>query len=84
MKLQYHGHAPAGYSPPICDLHDRWLVPPRLTTPDEPDVALVLKPGDILTLHEQRDRHFIEWARAHQDFKVVNSSPHPEAALWKR
>jgi hypothetical protein len=85
-KLQYlpHGNEPAGYVPPIVDLHDRWLVPPRLAPPDAPEAAMVLQPGQFIDLHEIRDRHFLEWARSHHDFKVVNSSPHPEAALWNR
>lgn len=83
MKLQYvpHGNSPVGYLGPIVDLHDRWLVPPRLTSPDAPDVALVIKPGDFIDLHEIRDRHALEFMRAHRDFRMVNASHHPESIV---
>jgi hypothetical protein len=77
-KLQYvaHGKEAVGYIGPIVDLHDRWLVPPRLVSPDAPDVERVLKPGDFIDLDERLpgDRHFLEWAGSHRDFVVVNAN----------
>lgn len=80
MKLQYVGHGddPVGLVPPICDLHDRWLVPPTLARPDAPGVVKVLKPGDFIDLHEVRDKHWCDFLRSHRDFKVVNAGNHPE------
>ena len=69
---------------PIVDLHDRWLVGPRYVEVTDPNCAMVLTPGQFLDLHEIRDRHFIEWMRSNPDFKIVNSSRHPEAELWGR
>jgi hypothetical protein len=80
MKLQYvaHGNAPVGVLPAIVDLHDRWLCGPRLAPPSTPGVVMVLTPGQFLDLHEQRDRHLLEFLRSHRDFQVVNSARHPE------
>jgi hypothetical protein len=79
-KLQYlpHGNEPMGVLPAIMDLHERPLVPFRFAHPSAEGVAVVLQPGQFLDLHEVKDRHFLEWARSHPDFKVVNSQRHPE------
>lgn len=80
MRLEFipHDDAEYGYVPPILDLHDRWLVAPRLAPPDAQGVVMVLRPRQILNLHERRDADFIMWARSHPDFRVVNPSNHPE------
>jgi hypothetical protein len=84
MKLQFHGHDTIGVAAPILDLHERPLVPCRYVPPDHPDCCMVLKPGQILDLHEIRDRHWLDWMRVNPDFLQVNASPHPDAAMWGR
>jgi hypothetical protein len=73
-----------GYAGPVVDLHDRWLVPPRYVPVDHEDCQMVLRPGELITCHERRDQHFLQWARVNPDFKIMNAAPHPEAALWGR
>jgi hypothetical protein len=85
MKVQYvpQDDSQRGLAAPIVDAHDHWLVPPRFVVPGHPDCVMTLHPHQYITLHEVRDRHWIQFMRAHNDFVVVNSSPHPEAGIWR-
>jgi hypothetical protein len=73
-KLQYHGEEPVGYCPPINDLHGRWLVPPRLTTPDAPDVARVFQPEETFFLDEVRDIDALQFLRSVREFQLLTVS----------
>ena len=81
MKLQFVPHgdsSPRGIAAPIVDLHDTWLVAPRYVPVDHRDCCMVLTPGQFLDLHEQRDRHWVQWMGSNPDFVKVNSKRFPE------
>jgi hypothetical protein len=73
-KLQFHGPSAAAYIHPILDQHERPLISARMSTPDDPDAALVILPEQYAELDELRDRHALEYMRCHKDFVLLRAT----------
>lgn len=69
MQFIYHGDAVhIGLTKPICDLHGRALVQPRLVTADDPQAAIKVTSGKAFSIDDKQDA-LIQFLRADPRFQ---------------
>lgn len=65
MHFRYDGHEPLRVTAPTCDLHGRWLIPPKSVAEGTAGIWREYTPGQRLQMCDLHDKHEADFLRHH-------------------